>query len=112
MLKNLVTLSKQEERKEAVAKEKGLTTDEFSFYGLLEPYENELFSESDEKRCQITKEIVTLIVNKRVVDWVEKEDVQKEMRRDIKNLLRKIGFPSDKLELFTREVLELARTKF
>jgi type I restriction enzyme, R subunit len=112
LLKNLVTLSKQEERKEAVAREKGLTSDEFSFYGLLEPYRDKLFSESDEKRCQVTKEIVTLIVNKRVVDWIEKEDVQKEMRRDIKNLLRKIGFPSDKLELFTREVLELARTKF
>ena len=43
LLKDLVKLSKQEERREAIAKEKGLTTDEFAFYGLLEPYENKLF---------------------------------------------------------------------
>jgi hypothetical protein len=34
------------------------------------------------------------------------------MRRDIKDLLRKIEFPSDKLEFFTREILELARARF
>ena len=41
-----------------------------------------------------------------------KEDVQKEIRRDIKTLLRKIKFPPNKLEVFTREILDLARTRF
>jgi len=37
---------------------------------------------------------------------------QKEMRRDIKNRLREINFPDRKMELFTREILELARARF
>ncbi len=43
--------------------------------------------------------------------FAEKEDVQKEMRREIKNILREIKFPEDKRELFAREVLELARVR-
>ena len=112
LLRDLVKISKQEERREAIAKEKGLTTDEFAFYGLFEPHKDELFGECDEKRCLFTKKTVKIIKNKIVIDWINKEDVQKEMRRDIKNVLRKIGFPPDRLELFTREVLELARVRF
>jgi type I restriction enzyme R subunit len=112
LLKDLVELGKQEEKKEAIAKEKGFTLDEFAFYGLLEPYSNRLFSGDDEKRCLLTRDVVEIIKRKRVIDWVEKEDIQKEMRRDIKNRLRDISFPDRKLELFTREVLELARARF
>lgn len=112
LLRDLVKISKQEERREAIAKEKGLTTDEFAFYGLFEPHKDELFGGCDEKRCLFTKKTVKIIKSKIVIDWINKEDVQKEMRRDIKNVLRKIGFPPDRLELFTREVLELARVRF
>jgi type I restriction enzyme R subunit len=111
LLKDLVKISKQEERREAIAQEKGLTLDEFAFYGLLEPYDDKLFEGSDEKRCLLSKEIVAAIKSKAVIDWVDKEDVQKEMRRNVKNCLRKVEFPPDKLELFTREVLELARAR-
>jgi len=112
LLKGLMNIKKQSERREVIAKEKGLTSGEFAFYGLLEPYKDKLFKDNDEKRCLVTKEIVDVIKDKMVIDWVEKEDVQKEMRRGIKNLLRKIGFPADKLEFFTREVLEVARARF
>ena len=111
LLKDLVKISKQEERREAIAQEKGLTLDEFAFYGLLEPYDDKLFEGSDEKRCLLSKEIVAAIKSKAVIDWVDKEDVQKEMRRNVKNCLRKVEFPPDELEPFTREVLELARAR-
>jgi len=112
LLKSLVKISKQEQRREFIAKEKGLTPDEFAFYGLLEPYKNELFGDNDKESSQFTKKIVEVIESKMVIDWVNKEDVQKEMRRNIKDLLRKIRFPFDKLEFFTREVLELAKARF
>jgi DNA replication protein DnaC len=41
-----------------------------------------------------------------------KEDCERKSRRDIENRLREINFPDRKLELFTREVLELARARF
>jgi type I restriction enzyme R subunit len=46
------------------------------------------------------------------VDWIEKEDVQKEMRRKIKDGLRDAGFPADEIEKAAREFLELARARF
>lgn len=111
LLKDLVKIKEQEERRELVAKEKNLTPDEFAFYGLLDPYAQELFENSDEKRVALTNKLVETIKSKIVVDWIQKEDVQREMRRDIKNILREIKFSENKRELFTREVLELARVR-
>lgn len=37
------------------------------------------------------------------------EDIQKEMRREIKRLLRSKGCPEDKIEPLTREIVSLAR---
>ncbi|GAH51050.1 unnamed protein product, partial [marine sediment metagenome] len=91
LLKGLVEISKQEERRDLIAKEKDLLPDEFAFYGLLGNYKDELFGENDEKTCLVTKDIVSIIKNKMVIDWIEKEDIQKEMRRNIKDILRKIG---------------------
>jgi len=112
LLTVLVILRKQVKGREVLAKEKGLTLDEFAFYGLLEPFRDELFGGNDEKRCLLTKEVVEIIKNKRVVDWCEKEDIQKEMRREIKDRLREIGFHDRKLDFFTREIMELARARF
>ena len=112
LLKDLVKISKQADRREAIAKEKELTADEFAFYGLLKPYENELFAGNDKEICKFAKEMVENIRSKTVIDWTDREDILKEMRRSIKDLLIKIGFSSDKRELFTREIVELARARF
>jgi type I restriction enzyme R subunit len=111
LLKDLVSIKEREERRDLVAKEKNLTPDEFAFYGLLADYEQGLTGHTDEKRIALAKKLIEIIKNKRVIDWTEKEDVQKEMRREIKNILREIKFPEDKREFFTREVLELARVR-
>jgi type I restriction enzyme R subunit len=44
-----------------------------------------------------------------VFDWTEKEDVQREMRKEVKRLLRTRGFQEDLLEPLAREILNLAR---
>jgi len=113
LLKSLVKLSKQEERREAIAEEKGLDyKKELPFYGLFEPYKK-LFDGVDEERCLFTKRIVEIIESKSaIIEWTTKENIKKEMRRAIKDQLRSIGFPPDELELFTREVMDLAETHF
>ncbi len=112
LLKNLVKLKKKEERREEIAKEKGLTMDEFAFYGLLEPYKNELFAGDDVKMSSLSREIVEVIKSRIVIDWAEKEDIQKEMRREIKNCILNKKFSSEHFEIFTREAMELARSRF
>jgi type I restriction enzyme R subunit len=110
-LKDLMEIKKQEEGRGQTAKEKNLDSNEYAFYGMFAPYEEWLFGEDDKKRCDLAREIVQRITNRRVVDWTEKEDVKKEMRRELKDLLRKINFPEEDLELFVRELVELAEKR-
>ncbi|MDO9209913.1 MAG: DUF3387 domain-containing protein, partial [Deltaproteobacteria bacterium] len=56
-----------------------------------------------------TKKITQAIKEKRVIDWTEKEDIQREMRREVKRLLRAKGCKEDQVEPLTREILNLAR---
>lgn len=111
--KGLMNLKKQDESRDRIAMNKGLDPkEEFPFYGLLEAYSVELYGGDDEKRCAFAKKITATIKAHTVVDWIEKEDVQKEMRRGTKELLRAKNFPEDKLELLVREILEVARARF
>jgi type I restriction enzyme R subunit len=71
-----------------------------------------MFSDSDEKQVAFTKEIIQVIKDKRVIDWVEREDIQKEMRREIKKLLKSNECPEDKVEPLTREIVSLARIQY
>ena len=82
---------------------------EFAFYGLLYPFREAMFADSDEKQVTFTKEIIRAIKNKIVIDWTNREDIQKEMRREIKKLLRSTACPEAQIEPLTREVLSLAR---
>ncbi len=111
-LKDLLGIKKQEEKRGETAKEKSLDSDEYAFYGMFAPYGKGLFGEDDKKRCELAREIVRSIRGKRVVDWTEKEDVKKEMRREIKDLLRNIRFPAEEIERFVRELIELAEKRF
>ena len=110
LLKDLLELGNKEKERETYARSLGLEdAREFSFYGLLYPFRQAMFSDSDDKQVAATKEIIQVIKNRRVIDWVEKEDIQKEMRREIKRLLRSNGCPEDKIEPLAREILGLAR---
>jgi len=113
LLKELLDLGNREKGREAFAKSLGLEdAKEFSLYGLLHPFRESMFSDSDEKQVAFTKEIIQVIKDKKVIDWTEREDIQKEMRREIKRLLRTKRCPEDKIEPLAREILCLARIQF
>ncbi|QOJ00843.1 MAG: type I restriction endonuclease subunit R [Phycisphaeraceae bacterium] len=46
-----------------------------------------------------------------VVDWTHKEDVQREMRRQVKRELRMRGIPDDRLDAIASALLDLARVR-
>ena len=110
LLLDLMKLGNKEKERESFAKSLGLEdAREFSFYGLLYPFREAMFADSDEKQVAFTKKIIQLIKEKRVIDWVEREDIQKEMRREIKKLLKSNECPEDKIEPLAREIVSLAR---
>ena len=103
-------LGKKEKEREAYSRSLGFeSVGEFSFYGLLLPFKKTMFSDSEEEQVAFIKSIIQSIKEKRVIDWTEKEDIQREMRREVKRLLRSKGFQEDHIEPLTREILNLAR---
>jgi type I restriction enzyme R subunit len=113
LLKELIALGDREKERETFAKSLGLSdAREFSFYGLLHSFRESMFSNSDEKQVAFTKEVIQVIRDKSVIDWADKEDVQKEMRREIKKLLRSRTCPEAKIDPLAREILSLARIQF
>jgi type I restriction enzyme R subunit len=46
-----------------------------------------------------------------IVDWVTKDDVQKEMRRLIKRQLRAAGFAADKIDPMAESVVDLMKRR-
>jgi len=112
LLKDLIALGNREKQREEFAKSLGLAdAGEFAFYGLLYPFREAMFADSDEKQVAFTKKVIQVIKNSIVIDWTDKDDIQKEIRREIKKLLRSNACPEDQIEPLTREILSLARSR-
>jgi type I restriction enzyme R subunit len=110
LLLGLLELGKEEKKRENYARSLGFDdAREFSFYGLLFPFRKSMFSDSEGEQVLFTKRIFQSIKEKRVIDWTEKEDIQREMRKEVKRLLRAKGCQGDHVEPLIREILNLAR---
>ena len=46
-----------------------------------------------------------------LVDWVHKDDVQREMRKRIKRQLRAAGFTDDKIDATAESIVELMKRR-
>jgi type I restriction enzyme R subunit len=46
-----------------------------------------------------------------IVDWVSREDVQKDMRRLVKRQLRAAHVPEDKLDVLAEQVVDLLKRR-
>jgi type I restriction enzyme R subunit len=113
LLIDLMELGNKERERETFARSLGLAdAREFSFYGLLHPFREAMFSDSNEKQVTFAKEIIQIIKDKRVIDWIDRDDIQKEMRREIKRRLRFNGCPKNEIEPLTREIVSLARIQY
>ncbi|MBI4802610.1 MAG: HsdR family type I site-specific deoxyribonuclease [Elusimicrobia bacterium] len=109
LLLSLMRIKEIEAHKDETAKKLGLAGGrEFAFFGLIDRSED-LPGLKKEERAVLAKEIIGLIEERAVAEWAEREDIQKEMRREIKRLLRRKGCAEEKLPALTRELIELAQ---
>lgn len=108
-LLSLMQIKEMETKKDAAAKKLGLDgSREFAFFGIIKEHQKEIPVENQEEQAALTKEIVRIIKERAVAEWTEREDVQKEMRREIKRLLRTKGCIEEDLPSIVRELMELA----
>lgn len=67
----------------------------------------------EEQVAKDLTEIITAVIQQQaVVEWKEKDEVKRQMRREIKKHLRASRFPSDKLEGLTQQMMDLARIHY
>lgn len=87
----------------------GLTEDEVAFYDALTRDEKVKEMLGDDILVQITKELADTIRKSMTIDWYDKESVQAQMRRSIRRLLKKYGYPPEDTEDATELVLKQAK---
>lgn len=86
--------------------EQGFTREQYPFYQMLE---NEMPPYDDAEDLKTLTHLVTDIIQQEaVVEWTNKEDVKREMRKKIKKQLRVSPCPKEKLESLTQQLIELA----
>jgi type I restriction enzyme R subunit len=86
----------------------GLTEDELAFYDALTEHGGVKEVMSDTVLATIAHDLVEAIRRSVAIDWTQKEAVRADMRRKVKRLLRKHGYPPDKQEQAVLTVIEQA----
>ena len=85
-----------------------LSDDELAFYDALGVNDSAVRVLGDETLRDIARELVETVRNNLTIDWTRRENVRANLRRLVKRVLRKHGYPPDKQESATRTVLEQA----
>lgn len=96
----------------------GLSETGFAIYGLLEGDGRSVAGESEAayKLDDASKELASLIEeaiepHTTIVDWAHKEDVQREIRKQIKRRLRAANIDPEKIEVFTSAIMDIAKAR-
>lgn len=98
----------------------GLSETGFAIYGLMaEPVPIGLaepkgaayrkVNEAEKELASILEEQLEPQVG--IVDWIQKDDVQKEMRKRIKRQLRAAGYGDDKLDPVAESIVDLMKRR-
>ena len=108
VIEELIGLAREMREAGARGEELGLSDDELAFYDALETNDSAVQVLGDETLCMIARELVRTVRANVTIDWTLRENVRAHLRRLVKRILRKYGYPPDKQESATRTVIEQA----
>ena len=108
VIEELIGLAREMREAAARGETLGLTDDELAFYDALGVNDRAVQVLGDETLRDIARELVETVKGNVTIDWTRRENVRANLRRLVKRVLRKHGYPPDKQESATRTVLEQA----
>lgn len=85
-----------------------LSQEELAFYDALSTNESAREVLGDAQLSVIAREVLQIVRQNTTIDWTEKESVKANLRRYVKRVLRKYGYPPDLQESATHTVLQQA----
>ena len=108
VIEELIALAREMREASARGEQLGLSEDELAFYDALETNDSAVQVLGDETLRDIARELVDTVRNNVTIDWTLRENVRAHLRRLVRRILRKHGYPPDKQEKATLTVLEQA----
>ena len=108
VIEELIRLARELREASARGVELGLSEEELAFYDALETNDSAVQVLGDETLRDIARDLVETVRGNVTIDWTLRENVRANLRRLVKRILRKHGYPPDKQEKATRTVLEQA----
>ena len=108
VIEELIQLARDMREANARGEALGLSEEELAFYDALETNDSAVQVLGDETLRDIARELVETVRRNVKIDWTIRENVRANLRRLVKRVLRKHGYPPDKQEQATQTVLEQA----
>ena len=108
VIEELIGLARELREANARGEALGLSDDELAFYDALGVNDSAVQVLGDETLRGIARELVETVRGNVTIDWTLRENVRANLRRHVKRVLRKHGYPPDKQEAAIRTVLEQA----
>ncbi len=104
----LIDLAKEMREASNRGEQIGLNDDELAFYDALSVNESAVHVLGDEQLRAIAREVADTVRNNVTIDWRQREHVRANLRRLVRRILRRHGYPPDKQESATQLVIEQA----
>lgn len=108
VIEELIALAKDMEERRKKGEELGLSVSELAFYEALAQNESAKEVMGDEKLCVIAHDLLDTIRKNVTIDWTLKESARAHIRRLVKRILRKFGYPPDMQDEAVKLVLQQA----
>jgi len=108
VIEELIALAKEMREADRRGEQLGLSEEELAFYDALEANDSAVQVLGEPTLREIARELVEVVRRNVTVDWAERENVRAHLRRLVKRVLRKYGYPQGKQEEATQTVLEQA----
>ena len=108
VLEELIRLAKDIRAARARGEETGLTDEEIAFYDALAENESARQVMGEPALRVIAHELVKVIKSNVTVDWMHRDSARANIRRHVKRLLRKYGYPPDLQDAAVQNVLQQA----
>ena len=108
VIEELIELAKEMREANERGERLGLSEDELAFYDALETNDSAVQVLGDDTLRDIARQLVETVRNNVTIDWTFRENVRANLRRLVKRILRRHGYPPDKQEKATQTVIEQA----
>ncbi len=107
--KVLIPFAEQMKEADRRGEKLGLDYREYAFYTALEVNNSAVAILGDEILKHIAQELLKTVRNSTTIDWTIKESVQANLRRNVRRILRKFGYPPDLQEKAVETVITQAK---